>query len=148
MKLSTLRVRSKALAISNNMAEDIRNGKNYIIKPLLSKFPLNNGDYLYLKELQTDGTFTTKNTAKTFIQIKSNKIVNVRELTKEDIRKLEIDNNEDFKTYYTKIIEDMIGNTVKNDVSIRKLIKEFSYEANPTIELLEVEIVNATNTEE
>ena len=130
------------------MAEDIRNGKNYIIKPLLSKFPLNNGDYLYLKELQTDGTFTTKNTAKTFIQIKSNKIVNVQELTEEDIGKLEIDNNENFKTYYTKIIEDMIGNTVKNDVSIRKLIKEFSYEANPTIELLEVEIVNATNTEE
>ena len=144
MKLSTLRVRSKALGISTNLANSVREGKRFIIKPLLSKFPLNNGDYLYLKE-PIFNTFTTKNTALTFIQIKSNKIVNVQELTEEDIRKLDIDNIEEFKEYYTNIIEDMIGNTVKNDVSIQKLIKEFSYEANPTIELLEVDIVTADN---
>lgn len=143
MKYSTLKVRSKALYVPVNIAEDIRNNKSYVILPLLSKNILNSGDYLYLKEKIGDA-FTTKETAKTFVEIVTNKVVNIQELTDEDLSRLNL-NSETIQKYYTAILDDMISNTIKSSVSANKLINNYGYECNPTIQLVELNIITPSD---
>ena len=137
MKKSTLRVRSKALSVPKFMAEEIRDGRTTIILPLLSKNIISVGDYFYLKELNNN-VLTTKETALTFIEITSCKVVNIQELTNDDIQKLNVP---DIKEYYAKILDDMVENTLKNKVSVNKLLHNYSYDNNPNIQLLEINIV-------
>ena len=143
MKYSTLKVRSKALYVPVNIAEDIRNNKSYVILPLLSKNILNSGDYLYLKEKIGDN-FTTKDTAKTFVEILANKVVNIQELTNEDLDKLNL-TSETIKEYYSSILDDMINNTIKSRVSANKLINSYGYDCNPTIQMIELNVVTPSN---
>ena len=141
LKKSTLKVRSKAITVSKVLANDIREGRTLIIKPLLSKTVINSDDLFYLKEpLAENNTFTTKDTALTFIKVLSNKVVNIQSLTDTDIEHLNIEHN-DIKTYYNNQLLDMVGVCVKNKDSINKLIKTYSYDSNPTIELIELEII-------
>lgn len=137
MKKSTLRVRSKALSVPKFMAEEIRDSRTTIILPLLSKNIISVGDYFYLKELNNN-VLTTKETALTFIEITSCKVVNIQELTNDDIQKLNVP---DIKEYYAKILNDMVENTLKNKVSVNKLLHNYSYDNNPNIQLLEINIV-------
>lgn len=148
MKLSTIKVKSSALKLTSKLAEDVRNNKAIVV-PLLSKEINTVGDYLFLKEPLPDGTFTTKNTAKTFVRVISAKTFNVTNITNADITKF-IDSNEEnimdkFIDFYNGIINDMVDNVHK--VSAKKrLINDFSFEANPTIQVLEFEIINETNS--
>lgn len=139
MKQSTLKVRSRAFKVTPAVAERIRAGK-CVIMPLLSKEVLAKGDYLYLKEPLEDYTYTTKNTAKTFIRVISNKIFNVQEITDEDIQRIDCDI--DFIDYYNTIIEDM-SRDISSSVSSKKLINEYSYSANPNVQLTEFELLSS-----
>jgi hypothetical protein len=104
---------------------------------------LNSGDYLYLKEKIGDN-FTTKDTAKTFVEVMANKVVNIQELTNEDLDKLNL-TSETIKEYYSSILDDMINNTIKSRVSANKLINSYGYDCNPTIQMIELNIVTPSN---
>lgn len=143
--MTTLKVRSKALNVSNELAEEIRKGRTTIVLPLLSKNLIRSGSYYYLKE-NVDGQITTKDTAITFVEIKSSKVLAVQNLTTNDIEKLNL--KVDFKTYYSDIIQNIVNETAKTMNSFNRMMNIYKYEANPNIEYIELEVVTPDEDDE
>jgi hypothetical protein len=146
MRTSTLKVRAKSLSVTNEVANDIRNGKRYIIQPLLSRNLIKAGDYYYLRERLNDGTYTTKDTALTFIRIMSSKVVSINNLLDSDIDALEVPNN-DLETYYNNLINVIANDRAKTVNSMNRMLRGYNYNNNPTIEFIEVDIVEPNDIE-
>lgn len=144
MKNSTLIGRSKSLKVSVNVANSVRNGQTFLIKPLIAKQELKLNQYYYFKEYDENlKSYTTKETAHTYIRVISNKIVSVQNITEDDYRCLGVDNAKDFVNYYNSLINDM-AEELSSKTAKNKLIHNYSYICNPCVELVEFEIIDPT----